>query len=121
LLYALLVADLEPLVDDAHAPAYRAFVREVLGPRARATGLVARLGKGMMSAVGYLPTIAATACTTKEARAVEAFFAPRLSAVQGSPRALAQTVERIGQCAARREAQQASAHAFLDRRGATSR
>lgn len=35
---------------------------------------------------------------------MEAFFAPRLEAVQGSPRALARTVERIGQCGARRAA-----------------
>lgn len=42
-------------------------------------------------------------------------------AVQGSSRALAQTVERVGQCVARREAQQASIHAFLDGRGAASR
>ena len=78
--------------------------------------IVARLGKGMMSALGYLPAIAGSLCSTEDARAAEAFFAPRLAAVEGSRRTLAQTVERVGQCAARRDAQQASAHAFLDGR-----
>jgi alanyl aminopeptidase len=68
----------------------------------------------MMSPVAYFPMVGAGLCTAEDRRDVEAFFAPRLEALEASPRVLAQSLERIDQCVARREAQQSSLDAFLD-------
>ncbi len=60
--------------------------------------IVARTG---VFSGGYLPYIAAGgSCTKAEARRVEDYFKPRLGAVPGLARGLAQTHESIGLCAA---------------------
>ncbi len=76
--------------------------------------LVARLPKGMLSPAAYFPMLGSGLCTRDERREVEQFFAPRLAALEASPRVLAQSLERIDQCVARREAQQSGIDEFLD-------
>jgi cytosol alanyl aminopeptidase len=76
--------------------------------------LVARLPKGMFSPVSYLPFVGAAQCSPESRRETEAFFRPRLAAVEGSARTLAQALERADQCIALRAAQRASVTAFLD-------
>jgi alanyl aminopeptidase len=80
--------------------------------------LVARLPRGMMSPAAYLPMLGEGLCSAAERREVESFFAPRLPQIEASPRVLAQSLERIDQCVARREAEQAAVSAFLDASGA---
>ena len=82
--------------------------------------LVARLPKGMMSPAAYFPMIGSFLCSKDERREVEQFFAPRLAGLEASPRVLAQSLERIDQCVARREAQQSSVATFLDSAAAGS-
>lgn len=79
--------------------------------------IVARLPKGMLSPTAYFPLVGAGLCTAKERREVEDFFAPAPVAARTSPRVLAQALERIDQCVARREAQRPSVAAFLDALG----
>ena len=88
--------------------------------KANHDALVARLPKGMMSPAAYFPMIGAFLCTTDERREVEQFFTPRLAGLEASPRVLAQSLERIDQCVARREAQQSSVDAFLDSSAGTA-
>jgi cytosol alanyl aminopeptidase len=52
-------------------------------------------------------------CDEARARAVEAFFGPRVQQISGGPRALANTLESIRLCAARAAAQRDSARAFF--------
>jgi alanyl aminopeptidase len=48
-------------------------------------------------------------CDEARAREVEAFFTPRIASIEGGPRALAQALEEVRLCAAKRGAQEASA------------
>jgi alanyl aminopeptidase len=48
-------------------------------------------------------------CDEAHARDVEAFFTPKIESIEGGPRALAQALEDVRLCAARRGAQEASA------------
>jgi alanyl aminopeptidase len=48
-------------------------------------------------------------CDEAHARDAEAFFAPKIESIEGGPRALAQALEDVRLCAARRTAQDASA------------
>ncbi len=52
-------------------------------------------------------------CDADHAKDVEAFFTPKIEAIEGGPRALAETLEEVQLCAARRTASEASAHAFF--------
>jgi alanyl aminopeptidase len=52
-------------------------------------------------------------CDEAHAREVETFFAPRIESIEGGPRALAQTLEDVRLCAAKRAAQEASGRAFF--------
>ncbi|MEO0326712.1 MAG: M1 family aminopeptidase, partial [Myxococcota bacterium] len=72
--------------------------------------LVARLPPG---SAGGLPLVMAGACDEATARAVEAFFAPRVAELPGGPRNLASAVERIRLCAAEAEEQRPSVHEWL--------
>jgi alanyl aminopeptidase len=47
-------------------------------------------------------------CDEAHAHDVEAFFTPKIESIEGGPRALAQTLEDVRLCAARRSAQEAS-------------
>jgi len=47
-------------------------------------------------------------CDEAHAREVEAFFAPKIESIEGGPRALAQALEDVRLCAAKRDAQEAS-------------
>jgi alanyl aminopeptidase len=62
---------------------------------------------------GELPLLASSFCDAARADEVEAFFRPRIQGLLGGPRNLASAVEAINLCAARVEAQRASAHAFF--------
>ncbi|HVO13373.1 MAG TPA: M1 family metallopeptidase [Vicinamibacteria bacterium] len=78
--------------------------------------ITARLPTGMLSPTAYLPLMVAGLCTAQERREVTAFFAAPAVAAATSPRVLAQALERIDQCVAARDAQQASLATFLDGR-----
>jgi len=67
---------------------------------AHADALIARLP--VLHAAAAPAVFAAGACSEAEAQQVEAHFAARLAALEGGPRALAETVERIRLCAALR-------------------
>ena len=49
---------------------------------------------------GWMPWLAAGFCESERAAAVEAFLAPRISAIEGGPRNLAASLEAIRLCAA---------------------
>ncbi len=78
------------------------------------TGLDAILARVATTRGGYMPLLFAGFCDTTHRDAVEAFFTPRLSALPGSPRNLRVALEAITLCAARVDAQRASAVSFLD-------
>jgi alanyl aminopeptidase len=52
-------------------------------------------------------------CDSDHAKDVEAFFAPKIEGIEGGPRALAETLEDVQLCAARRTASEASARDFF--------
>jgi alanyl aminopeptidase len=54
----------------------------------------------------YLPETANFACSTEEANEVQEFFGPRMAKVNGGPRNLAQVLESIRLCEARKKIQQ---------------
>ena len=56
------------------------------------TALVARAGSFQSS---WMPWLAAGFCDTERAAEVEAFLAPRISAIEGGPRNLAASLEAI--------------------------
>ncbi len=78
------------------------------------TGLDAILGRVATTRGGYMPLLFAGFCDAEHRSAVEAFFTPRLGTLPGSPRNLRVALEAITLCAARVDAQRASAVAFLD-------
>jgi alanyl aminopeptidase len=61
----------------------------------------------------FLPFTATGACSAKSAADAEAFFKDKMTQAVGGPRNLAQAVENIRLCAAKREAQQAGLAEFL--------
>lgn len=66
------------------------------------SALVEKLPPGY---AGYLPTTMSGACDASSAEAVSAFFGGRVDELPGGPRNLAATVEEIGLCQARADAQ----------------
>jgi alanyl aminopeptidase len=52
-------------------------------------------------------------CDSDHAKDVEAFFRPKIEAIEGGPRALAEVLEEVQLCAARRTASEASARDFF--------
>jgi alanyl aminopeptidase len=52
-------------------------------------------------------------CDEEHARDLEAFFTPKIQAIEGGPRVLATTLEEMRLCAARRKVQEPSARAFF--------
>ena len=52
-------------------------------------------------------------CEEKRIAEVKAFFSPRVGEIEGGPRTLAQVLEGMHVCAARRKNQQPSVVAFL--------
>ena len=78
------------------------------------TALAARLPRAVdsdMSAI--LPFTASAACDVKAASEAESFFKDKMSSAVGGPRNLAQALESIRLCAAKRQAQQAALAEFL--------
>lgn len=71
---------------------------------------VERAGPGR---AGYLPHAAASFCSVERAGEVEAFFGERIAALPGGPRNLATSLEGMGVCAARVEAQRESVEVFF--------
>jgi alanyl aminopeptidase len=63
---------------------------------------------------GFLPEVAARGCSEADAREAEAFFAPRMAKVNGGARNLAQTVEGIRLCEARKAVQQPDLIRFFE-------
>ena len=72
--------------------------------------LLARLGRE--SSLG-LVSAPARFCDEAQAAEVEAFLRPRIEKLEGGPRVLATTLERIRLCSARKKAQEASVRAFF--------
>jgi alanyl aminopeptidase len=71
--------------------------------------VAARLSK---QAAGAVPGLAASFCSGAAASRVEAFFAPRIGALTGGPRRLAETLEAVRLCAARAQTHQDGARAY---------
>ncbi len=64
----------------------------------------------------YLPQTASFACSAEEAREVQDFFGPRMAKVNGGPRNLAQLLENIKLCEARKKIQQPDLIQFFESR-----
>ncbi len=62
---------------------------------------------------GETPWLVAGFCEAQRAREIEAFFAPRVDALEGGPRNLAASIERVRLCAALVDAQAGSSRAFF--------
>jgi alanyl aminopeptidase len=76
----------------------------------------AKMSGGMgMDFRAFLPYVGAGFCSLEKRAEVEAFFKERVAGITGAPRNLAQALEQIGQCAARRVAQQEPVIEFLKR------
>ena len=61
----------------------------------------------------FLPRTARSLCSEEAAEDAKAFFGPRVAELEGGPRALDQTLERLRICAAYHAAQRPSVEAFL--------
>ncbi len=72
--------------------------------------LLARMPRWSSANLAYM---AGVFCSTEEARQAEAFFKPRVDRIAGGPRALAQSLERVRLCAARRDLDRANVAEFL--------
>ncbi len=66
-------------------------------------------------AIARLSTVGGVFCDPKDRQDVSAFFAPRAGAAPGGQRILAQTLERIDQCAVLKSRQQPNVAAFLSK------
>jgi alanyl aminopeptidase len=106
-------------------------IREVLGSFSRASGpetrrlpfefvkqnldaLLKKLPREVGSDfAGYLPGVGSGFCTASDRADLEAFFQPKVDQYAGGQRILAQTLERIDLCIARRRALGASLAEFL--------
>jgi hypothetical protein len=80
--------------------------------KANFDALVARAPR---DSAAYYPRLGGGFCSEAQRAGVEDFFRDRAPTFAGGPRILAQTLERIGLCAAFREKQQASLSQFLRR------
>ncbi|MFO0684417.1 MAG: M1 family metallopeptidase [Sandaracinus sp.] len=85
------------------------------------TGLDSLLGRVATTRGGAMPLLFAGFCDAEHRAGLEAMFTPRLSTLPGSPRNLRSALEAISLCAARVEAQRASALSFLDAHQAPAR
>jgi alanyl aminopeptidase len=65
---------------------------------------------------GFLPETAGRGCSAEEARAVQDFFGPRMAKVNGGPRNLAEVLESIRLCEARKKVQQPDLVQFFQAR-----
>ncbi|MCP3985967.1 MAG: M1 family peptidase, partial [bacterium] len=72
---------------------------------------IARLPVGYR---GMIPVTARFFCDQKKAREAEAFFRPRVEAMEGGPRELDKSLEVIRLCTAKREAHLPSVASFLE-------
>jgi alanyl aminopeptidase len=63
----------------------------------------------------FLPQAGASFCDARSRYDLQAFFGPRVGKYVGAPRTLAQVVEGIDLCIARKAAQEASVRAFLEK------
>jgi len=81
--------------------------------RANYEALVARLPRGEMSPVPYLPWVGAGLCAADTRNEIGGFFEKRSASVTGAARVLAQVLESVDQCVARKNAQQAGLVAYL--------
>jgi alanyl aminopeptidase len=63
----------------------------------------------------YLPFAGGSFCDAESRREVQSFFAPKVDQYAGAPRNLAQVLEGIDLCIARKTAQQDSVKAFLEK------
>ena len=61
-----------------------------------------------------LPFTAQNLCSAQEEQEVNAFFGPRIGKLTGGPRNLAQTLEKIRECTARKTKQEASLTTFYE-------
>ena len=84
--------------------------------KANYDALVARAPQGELSATLYLPWVGAGLCADDTHAEIEAFFGKRAESVMGAPRVLAQVLESVDQCVARKRAQQPSLVAYLEAR-----
>ncbi|MGO9242653.1 MAG: M1 family aminopeptidase [Bryobacteraceae bacterium] len=64
----------------------------------------------------YLPQTSGRACSAAEAQQLEDFYAPRMAKVNGGPRNLAQLLEAVKLCAARKQVQQPDLVQFFQSR-----
>jgi alanyl aminopeptidase len=83
--------------------------------KAHYDALVARLPAGEMSPVPYLPWVGARLCAPDARNELESFFKERSASVLGAPRVLAQVLESVDQCVARKQTQQLGLSAYLSR------
>jgi len=76
--------------------------------------IVARLPQGEFSPLPYLPWVGAGLCEDETRSELEGFFSARARAVTGAPRVLAQVLESVDQCVARKRAHQPGVVAYLE-------
>jgi alanyl aminopeptidase len=84
--------------------------------KANYDALVARSPQGELSVVQYLPWVGAGLCADDTHAEIEAFFGKRAASVAGAPRVLAQVLESVDQCVARKRTQQPALVAYLESR-----
>ncbi len=82
--------------------------------KAHYDALVARLPRGEFSTPAYFPWIGAGLCADSTRQEMEGFFKERSAGVAGGPRILAQALEDVDQCVARKKVQQPGLVAFLE-------
>jgi alanyl aminopeptidase len=82
--------------------------------KANYDALMSRSPQGELSAVLYLPWVGAGFCAEDTHAELEGFFGTRFETVMGGPRVLAQVLESVDQCVARKRAQQPSLAAYLE-------
>lgn len=75
--------------------------------------IISKLPGGIQDYGALLARTAAGGCSSQEAKEAQDFFGPRMSKVNGGPRALAQVVEGIDLCEARKNVQQAYLKQFF--------
>jgi alanyl aminopeptidase len=84
--------------------------------KANYDALVARLPQGELSPVQYFPWVGWALCADDTHAELEGFFGTRATAVMGGTRTLAQVLEAVDQCVARKRAQQGALAAYLEAR-----
>jgi alanyl aminopeptidase len=84
--------------------------------KANYDALAAGQAHGELSPILYFPWLGARLCEADTHQEVQAFFEKRSAAITGAPRELAQVLESVDQCVARKRAQQAGLSAYLESR-----